>query len=125
MCAQVVWEALSQRISIDFRFEHGKPDPHKTPPIAMFRKGRPFRKESTRSSEETSKKYENRLKNRPEERTRSQRRKTSKIGLQIHRKLSNIDARIGQADPARPIRPGRSSQADPARTISNPPASIR
>ena len=93
MFAQVVWEAPSQRISMDFRFEHGKPDPHKTPPVAVFRKGRPFRKESTRSSEETSKKYENRLKNRPEERTRSQRRKTSKIGLRIDRKSSKIDAR--------------------------------
>ena len=62
MFAPVVREVLLQRISIDFRFEHAKPNPHETPPIAMFCKGQPFWSESTRLSEETSEKNENRLK---------------------------------------------------------------
>ena len=93
MIAQVVRGALSQQISGDFRFGHAKPDPHETSPTAMFCKGRRFRSESTRSSEEASKKYENRLENRVEERARGQQRKTSKIDPKIDLKSSKIDAR--------------------------------
>ena len=40
--AQVVWGALSRRNSIDCRFEHAKPDPHETLPIAMNLRVGPF-----------------------------------------------------------------------------------
>ena len=93
MIAPVVRGALSQQISGDFRFGHAKPDPHETSPTAMFCKGRRFRSESTRSSEEASKKYENRLENRVEERARGQQRKTSKIDPKIDLKSSKTDAR--------------------------------
>ena len=42
MFAQGVRGALSRRTSIDFRFEHAKPDPHETLPIAMNSRVGPF-----------------------------------------------------------------------------------
>ena len=54
MIAQVVRGALSQQISGDFRFGDAKPDPHETSPTAMFREGRRFRSETTRSSDRGS-----------------------------------------------------------------------
>ena len=53
-CGRVVLGTFSKRISLDLRFERAKPDPHETPPIAILCEGRPFRSESTRSSEEAS-----------------------------------------------------------------------
>ena len=60
MFAQVVRGARSQRISIDVRFERAKPDPHESMALPHFRKGRPCRSESTRSSKAASKNRENR-----------------------------------------------------------------
>ena len=53
---RVVQGALSERILFDFKNESAKPDPHETSPTAIHPEGRPFRSESTRSSEEPSKK---------------------------------------------------------------------
>ena len=68
--------------------------------------GRPFRSESTRSSEATSKTSDNRPGNRPQELERSRRRKTSKIESKIDQKSSQIPSRgvLIREFPTNPIR---------------------